>query len=242
LQTISYNRADGFCHVVGVIQTNSAYTADHNNTVFSIPKRLGLWDDKIAKDPTVVGMKKAKAIHKACSKYYRIWKTAEDCCKKLICAVVEEVYINKLKDGTTIFHKVFACDLPKHLEKNSTDLHALDIIALHSIMLLLYKNVVSMPDFILAMEEVQKKLKPAKLLILDIKLAMYAATSALQSGNYKKEAEKWEGHNASKKPGPNGNRPTWPRMPEASTANLQVLWANRLAEQPTWLCSWPHMM
>jgi hypothetical protein len=55
----------------------------------------------------VVGMKKAEAIHKACSKDYGIWKTAEDHCKKLICTTVEEVYINKLKDGTTFFHKVF---------------------------------------------------------------------------------------------------------------------------------------
>jgi hypothetical protein len=32
-------------------------------------------------------------------------------------------------------------------------LHALDIVALRTNMLLLYKNAASMPDFILAMEE-----------------------------------------------------------------------------------------
>jgi hypothetical protein len=69
LQTISYDRADGFHHVVGVIQMESAYMANHTSIAFPIPKRLGLWDDKIAKDATVVKMKKAKAIHKACSKY-----------------------------------------------------------------------------------------------------------------------------------------------------------------------------
>jgi hypothetical protein len=68
LQTISYDRADGFHHVVGVIQTESAYMVDHNGTAFPISKHLGLWDDKFAKDATVVEMKKAKAIHKACSK------------------------------------------------------------------------------------------------------------------------------------------------------------------------------
>jgi hypothetical protein len=56
-----------------------------------------------------------------------------------------------------------------------------------------------MPDFILAMEEVQKKAKRADLPILDIKLAMYAATSMLQSGDYKKETDEWEGCNASMK-------------------------------------------
>ncbi len=96
-------------------------------------------------------MKKAEAIHKARTKDYKIWKTAEDGCKKLICAAVEEVYINKLKDGTTFFHKVFVHDLLEQLKKKSTGLHALDIVALRSNMLLLYNNAASMPDFILAM-------------------------------------------------------------------------------------------
>ncbi len=41
LQTITYDRADGTHHVVGVIQSNTAYKADHNGTAFPIPKRLG---------------------------------------------------------------------------------------------------------------------------------------------------------------------------------------------------------
>jgi hypothetical protein len=61
-------RADGLHHVVGVIQMESSYMANHNGIAFAIPKRPGLWDDKITKDRTVVEMKKAKAIHKACSK------------------------------------------------------------------------------------------------------------------------------------------------------------------------------
>ena len=68
LQTVTYDRADGIHHVVGVIQSNTAYKVDHNSVLFPIPKPLGLWDDKIAKDATVVEMKKAEAIHKACTK------------------------------------------------------------------------------------------------------------------------------------------------------------------------------
>jgi hypothetical protein len=157
LHTISYDRADRFHHSAWFMQTESAYMANHNGATFSIPKRLGLWDDKITKDATVVDMKKAKAIHKTGSKDYKIWKTAEDGCKKLIRAAVEEVYINKLIDGTTFFHKDFVCDLLEHLEKNSIGLHALSIVVLCSNMLLLYTNAANMPDFILAMEEMQKK-------------------------------------------------------------------------------------
>ncbi len=142
---------------------------------------------------------KAKAIHKAHAEDYKIWKTAEDGCKKLIRVTVDEVYINELKDGTTFFHKVFARDLLEHLKKNSSRLHALDNVKLYLNMLLLYKNAASMPDFILAMEEVQKKAKCAGLPILDIKLAMYTATAILQSGNYKKETDEWEGRNTAMK-------------------------------------------
>jgi hypothetical protein len=70
LQTISYDRADRFHHVIGVIQTESAYMAGHNCTACPIPKHLGLFHYKIATDLTVVEMKKTKAIHKACFKDY----------------------------------------------------------------------------------------------------------------------------------------------------------------------------
>jgi hypothetical protein len=109
-----------------------------------------------------------------------------------------------------LFHKVFACYLLEHMEKNSTSLLALDIVAFLSNMLLLYKNAASMPDFILVMEEVQKKVNCAELPILNIKLAMYAATSVLQLGNYKKETNKWEGRNAFKK--------TWTKWKQAYLA------------------------
>ncbi len=112
---------------------------------------------------------------------------------------MEEVYINKLKDGTTFFHKVFARDLLEHLKKYSTGLYVLNIVSLRSNMLLLYKNAASMPDFILAMEEAQKKTKHAELPILDIEPVMYAVTSILHSGNNKKETDKWEGCSAAMK-------------------------------------------
>jgi hypothetical protein len=106
LQTITYDRTDGIHHVVGVIQSDTAYKADHSGTAFPIPQRIGLWGDNNDKDATVVELKKAKAMHKARAEDYSIWKAAEDGCKKLIHAAVEEIYINELKDGTTFFHKV----------------------------------------------------------------------------------------------------------------------------------------
>ncbi len=82
-------------------------------------------------------MKKAEAIHKAHVEDYSIWKAAKDGSKKPICAADKEVYTNKLKDSTTLFRKMFACNLLENLKKNSTGLHGLDIVALCTNMLLL---------------------------------------------------------------------------------------------------------
>ena len=80
------------------------------------------------------------------------------------------------------------------------------------------------------MEEAQKKAKRAELPILDIELAMYAATSVLQSGDYKKETDKWEGRNASKK--------TWTEWKQAylATASEPEPQMNRSLERPATPC------
>ncbi len=50
LQTISYDRADGFHHVVRVMQTESTYMADHTGITFPIPKCLGLCGEPLCDD------------------------------------------------------------------------------------------------------------------------------------------------------------------------------------------------
>jgi hypothetical protein len=78
LQTISYNGAGVFHHVIGVRQTESAYMTDHNSIAFSIPKRLGLWDDNIPKDATVVEMRPKQSTKLALktTKFIRWLRTA----------------------------------------------------------------------------------------------------------------------------------------------------------------------
>jgi hypothetical protein len=98
------------------MQTEAAYIANHNGIAFPIPKRLGLWDDKISKDAAVVEMKKAKAIHKACSKDYKIGRRLRMAARSSS-ALQWRRYINKLNDGTTFFHKIFAGNLLEHLKK-----------------------------------------------------------------------------------------------------------------------------
>jgi hypothetical protein len=109
-------------------------------------------------------------------------------------------------------------------------------------MLLLYKNAASMPDFILAMEEAQKKAKRAELPILDIELAMYAATSYSNLGITKKRPMSEKAVMPTRRRGPSGNRPTWLPMLEASTASVPGLRMNHSPERPTASCQRPQPM
>ena len=98
-----------------------------------------------------------------------------------------------------------------------------------------------MPELIPTIEEAQKKVKRVKLPILDIELAMYVATSVLQSGDYKKETDKWEGWDAHKK--------TWTKWKQAYlaanaqgiTASVPGLQMNRSPERPTTSCPLPRL-
>ena len=191
VQTITYDRADSVHHVFGFIQSDTAYKADHIGDSFPILQRLGLWDNKITKDLAVVDLKIAKAIHKACAEDYGIWKAAKDVCKKLIHAAVEKVYINKLKNAN-------ARELLKHLKKNFTGLHALDIVALRTYMLLLYKNAVSMPDFILMITILLRIVadQPHALAKREAAYCRYISTSKVPSGDKHNATDNCGGGNA----------------------------------------------
>jgi hypothetical protein len=49
LQTISYDRADGFDHVVGVMQMESTYMADQKSNAFPILKCLASGTTRLQK-------------------------------------------------------------------------------------------------------------------------------------------------------------------------------------------------
>ncbi len=92
------------------------------------------------------------------------------------------------------------------------------------------------------MEEAQKKVKQGEHSILDIKMAMYAATSMLQLGDYKNKTDESEGWDVSKK--------TWTKCKQAYLAtyargvNRQSMGATDepFSQVATWLCLWLHMM
>ena len=83
-----------------------------------------------------------------------------------LCNVVNEIWYNDLKDAETFFTRVLAIEIMAHLDANSRGLHALDMISLCTNMTQYYAEADDIPQFIVMMEDAQKKVKRVGMPIL----------------------------------------------------------------------------
>ena len=71
--------------------------------------------------------------------------------------MVDEIWYNDLKDAETFYTKVTAIEIMALLDANSGGLHAVDMISLRTNMTQYYVQADGIPQFIVMMEDVQKK-------------------------------------------------------------------------------------
>jgi hypothetical protein len=98
---------------------------------------------------------------------------------KFLYDVVNEIWYNGLKKANTFYTKVMAIDIMSLLNTNSKGLHALDMILLCTDMMQYYMQVDGIPQFIVMMEDAQKKAKWAGMPIPDVELVMMAFVAVL---------------------------------------------------------------
>jgi hypothetical protein len=79
------------------------------------------------------------------------------------------------------------------LDANSGGLHAIDIISLHLNMTQYYVQADGISQFIVMMEDAQKKAKWASMPITDVKLVMMALAAVLAAQHFPLEMDDWEG-------------------------------------------------
>ncbi len=89
--------------------------------------------------------------------------------------------------------KVTALDIITLLNSNSGGLHALNMIALHTNMSQYYVQVDGIPQFIVLMENTQKKTKCAGMPIANVELVMMALVVVLVSQHFPSKVDNWEG-------------------------------------------------
>ncbi len=79
------------------------------------------------------------------------------------------------------------------LDANSGGLHAVDMITLHTNMHGYYVQVDGIPQYIIMLEEAQKKPKWAGMPIANIKLVMMALAAVLAAQHFLRKVHDWEG-------------------------------------------------
>ncbi len=94
------------------------------------------------------------------------------------------VWYNNLKDANTFSAKVTALEIMAHLDANSGGLHFIDMISLCSNMTQYYVQAEGIPQFIVMMEDSQKKAKQAGMPIADVKLVMIALAAILTTQHF----------------------------------------------------------
>jgi hypothetical protein len=104
-----------------------------------------------------------------------------------------KIWYNNLKDTKTFYTKVVALEIIAHLGTNSGGLHAINMISLHLNMTQYYVQVDGIPQFIVMMEDAQKKVKRAGMPIADVELVMMASAAVLAAQHFPREVDDWEG-------------------------------------------------
>jgi hypothetical protein len=86
-----------------------------------------------------------------------------------------------------------AIDIMSLLNTNSEGLHALDMITLRTNMMQYYVLADGIPQFIIMMEDAQKKAMQAGMPIANVELVMMALVTVLAAQRFPCEVDDWEG-------------------------------------------------
>jgi hypothetical protein len=154
---------------------------------------LPLYDGTIADDATTVVRVRAESAHKACLVNFVSYKAAECGAARFLCETVGQVWYNNLKDAGPFYTKVSALEIMTFFDANSGGLHIIDMIFLRTNMHQYYVPADGIPQYIVMLEDAQKKAKRAGMPIANIELVMMALAAVLAAQHFPREVNNWEG-------------------------------------------------
>ena len=160
------------------------------------PTRLPIYDANILDNATTVARVKLETAHKALVDNYASFEAAERGVARFLKEVVDDLWINDLKDANTFYTKVTALEIMAHLDANSRGLHAINMLTLQMSMQTYYKQADGIPQYITLLEDAQKKAKRAQMPIADSELVMLASAAVLAVQHFPHKVDDWEGLSA----------------------------------------------
>jgi hypothetical protein len=159
---------------------------------FKCPSCLPLYNSSIANNTTTVMRIHAESAHKSHLDDYARYEAAECGAANYLCEMVNEVWYNNLKDANTFYTKVRALKIMTFLDANSGSLHAINMISRCTNMHQYYTQADWIPQYIIMLEDAQKKAKRAGMPIANIKLVMMASAAILAAQHFPHEVDNWE--------------------------------------------------
>jgi hypothetical protein len=192
LMVIPYNQLNGVLSLTAILTEAVKYEADHGAKLVC-PTRLPLYNKTIADNATTVICVRVEATHKSHLNDYASYKAAEQGMSKFLRDVVNEIWYNDLKNADTFYTKVTAIDIMSLLNANSGGLHALNMISLCTDMMQYYVHPDGIPQFVVMMEDAQKKAKRAGMPITNAELVMMSLAAVLAAQHFPHEVDDWEG-------------------------------------------------
>jgi hypothetical protein len=190
---IPYDQLNGIHSLTAILTDAAKHKSEHGNTPFVRPIRLPLYDKNIANDATTVVRVRAEAAHKSRLNDYASYEAAERGVAKFLRDVDDEIWYNDLKDAKTFHTKVTVIEIMALLDTNSGGLHTVDMISLRTNMAQYYVQADGIPQFIVMMEDAQKKAKRAGMPIANVELVMMASAAVLAAQHFPREVDDWEG-------------------------------------------------
>jgi hypothetical protein len=184
LMEIPYDQLGGVHSLTAILMDPTRYATNHGGTTFIRPVRLPLYDCSIANNATMVIRIRAESAHQARLDDYASYKAAEWGAAKFLRKTVDEVWYNNLKDADPFYTKVTALEIISFLDANSGGLHAIDMISLHTNMHQYYVQADGIPQYIIVLEDAQKKAKRAGMPIANIELVMMALAAVLAAQHF----------------------------------------------------------
>jgi hypothetical protein len=193
LMEIPYDQLGGVHSLTAILTDPGRYAANHGGSTFVCPSRLPLYDKNIPDDVSTVVRVRMEAAHRARLDNYASYKAAEHGTAKFLLATVDETWYADLKDADTFYTKVLAIEIMAFLDANSGGLHAVNMLTLRTNMHGYYAQADGIPQYIIMLEEAQKKAKRAGMPIADIELVMMALAAVLAVIHFPCEVDDWEG-------------------------------------------------
>jgi hypothetical protein len=170
LMVIPYDQLLGVHSLTAILTEAAKYKANHGNSKFVRPSCPPLCNRNIANNAMTVVRVCAKAANKSHLDNYTSYKAAKRGVAKFLRNVINKIWYIDLKDAKTFYTKVAALEIMAHLNANSMGLHAISMISLRLNMTQYCIQGDGIPQFIVMMEDAQKKAKRAGIPIADSNL------------------------------------------------------------------------